>query len=280
MGYHITDNDVNQYRQHLREEGRTDRTIDKYLHDIRSFREWLQERDVTKERLVEWREYLEDQGYAAVSINAKLSPLNGLFKFLDQPDLHIKFLHIQRKVFRDSARDLTKAEYRKLLKTAYKLGKKRTALVMETICGTGIRVSELQYITVEAVRQGYSAVSLKGKIRFIIIPQKLSEKLLEYAQEKSIDSGEIFQTRTGKILSRRQIWSDMKYVSIVAGVEPSKVFPHNLRHLFATEFYRECKDIVKLADVLGHSSIDTTRIYLISTGIEHAKYIEKLGLIT
>ena len=156
----------------------------------------------------------------------------------------------------------------------------RLALLMETICGTGIRVSEVRYVTVEAALAGRAEIALKGKIRTIMLPGKLCRKLLKYAKKRKIASGEIFLTRSGKSLSRRQIWAEMKAVCALAGVEPSKVFPHNLRHLFATTFYRACKDIVKLADMLGHSSVNTTRIYLITTGAEHARTLERLGLVS
>ena len=175
---------------------------------------------------------------------------------------------------------MNQSEYNRLLETAHQLGRERLALLMETICATGIRVSEVRYITVETARDGKAEIALKGKIRTILLPNKLSRKLLKYAKRQKIASGEIFLTRSGKALSRRQIWAEMKRLCRHAGVEPSKVFPHNLRHLFATAFYRACKDIAHLADLLGHSSVETTRIYLISSGTEHARQIERLGLVT
>ena len=175
---------------------------------------------------------------------------------------------------------MTQVEYRRLVETAYGAGNERLALLMETICASGIRVSEVPYITVEAVRSGKAVIALKGKIRTILLPGKLCRKLLKYAGKQKIASGEIFLTKSGKSLSRRQIWAEMKRLCKSAGVEPSKVFPHNLRHLFATVFYRACKDIARLADVLGHSSIDTTRIYLVTSGAEHRRQLERLGLLT
>ena len=182
-------------------------------------------------------------------------------------------------MFRSTARDLTREDYTRLVETAQALGKDRLALLIETICATGIRVSEVRYITVEAARAGQTTISLKGKLRTILLPGKLCRKLLKYARKKKIASGEIFLTRSGRGLSRRQIWAEMKALCDRAGVERSKVFPHNLRHLFARTFYRACRDVAKLADVLGHSSIETTRIYLISTGAEHARQMAKLGLV-
>lgn len=192
----------------------------------------------------------------------------------------MKYLKIQRKMFRSPERELAKGEYLRLLETADALGKVRLRLLIETICATGIRVSEVKYITVETVQAGCTDIALKGKIRTILLPRKLCRKLQKYAKKQKITSGEIFLTRSGRGISRRQIWAEMKALCRKAGVPASKVFPHNLRHLFARTFYRACRDVAKLADVLGHSSIETTRIYLISTGIEHARQIERLGLIS
>lgn len=208
-----------------------------------------------------------------------LSALNSLLDFLGFGDCRVKFLKVQRRMFRDDSRDLTRSDYNALTAAAKAQNKTRLALLMEAICATGIRVNEVQYITVEAARAGRAEVALKGKIRTILIPSKLCRKLLKYAKKQKIASGEIFLTKSGKGLSRRQIWAEMKRLCAAAGVEPSKVFPHNLRHLFATAFYRACKDIAKLADVLGHSSIETTRIYLVTSGTEHRKQLDRLGLI-
>ena len=208
-----------------------------------------------------------------------MSALNKFFVFMRWLECRIKYLKIQKKLFRGTEKELTKGEYVRLLETADALRKNRLALLIETICATGIRVSEVRYITVEAVRAGYADVALKGKIRTILLPAKLCRKLQKYARKQKIASGEIFLTRNGKGVSRRQIWAEMKALCKKAGVAASKVFPHNLRHLFARTFYRACRDVAKLADVLGHSSIETTRIYLISTGKEHTRQLERLGLI-
>lgn len=264
----------------LRADERAPGTLEKYLRDLRAFLVWLDGRPVTKELVHQWKEELQARGYAPVTINSMLSALNGLFGFLGWEECRVKFLKVQRRLFREERRDLNRSEYNRLLETAYQLGRERLALLMETICSTGIRVSEVRYITVEAVRNSKAEVALKGKIRTILLPNKLCRKLLKYAKRQKIASGEIFLTRSGKVLSRRQIWAEMKRLCRHAGVEASKVFPHNLRHLFATAFYRACKDIAHLADLLGHSSVETTRIYLISSGTEHVRQIERLGLVT
>ena len=214
-----------------------------------------------------------------MTVNAMLAALNGFFRFLGRTDCRVKFLKIQRRLFREAGRELTRPEYERLHAAAQSRGQERLALLMETICATGIRVSEVKYITVEAARRGRADISLKGKIRTILVPNKLCRKLLKYAKAQKTASGEIFLTRSGKGLSRKQIWAEMKAICAAARVAPSKVFPHNLRHLFARTFYRVCRDVAKLADLLGHSSIETTRIYLISAGAEHARALERLGLV-
>ena len=268
------------FRQWLLEEEREPATIEKYLREVRAFAAWLGGAPVTKEGATAWKACLTASGFQSGTVNGKLSALNKFFAFLGWPDCRVKYLKIQRRVFRSSERELSREEYARLLETARVLGRERLALLIETICATGIRVSELKYITAESVRNGRTEISLKGKIRTILIPGKLCRKLLKYARKRKIASGEIFLTRSGKSLSRRQIWAEMKALCARAGVERTKVFPHNLRHLFARTFYRACRDVVKLADVLGHSSIETTRIYLISTGAEHARQLERLGLVS
>ncbi len=192
----------------------------------------------------------------------------------------MKFLKVQRRLFRDARRELNRAEYARLLDTAQRQGQERLALLMETICATGIRVSELRYITLEAVRLGRAEIALKGKIRTILLPGKLCRKLRKYARAEKIASGELFLTRSGTPIHRRQVWAEMKRLCAKAGVEPGKVFPHNLRHLFATAFYQHCKDLARLADVLGHSSIETTRLYLLTTGQEHQRALDRLGIVS
>ncbi len=277
--HNVTDEEIRGFCQHLRSKEREPGTIEKYRRDVRAFATWLQGREASKERVVEWKEHLRRSGYAPVTINSMLTAVNRFFRFLGWDELRVRSLRIQRRMFRNREKELTREEYTRLVETARGLGRERLALLMETICATGIRVSEVKYITVEAVQAGRAEVSLKGKIRTILIPNKLCRKLWKYARKQKTASGEIFLTRSGKGLSRRQIWAEMKAVCSEAKVPPSKVFPHNLRHLFARCFYRACRDVVQLADVLGHSSVETTRIYLISSGAEHARRMERLGLI-
>lgn len=268
------------YRQYLCMEERSQGTIDKYMRDIQSFYRWLLDKPVTKEVVTGWKGYLQETGYAATTVNSMLAALNGLFRFLNWEDCRVRFLKIQRQMFRSATRELTQAEYKKLLAAAQGHRQHRLAMLMETICSTGIRVSEVKYITVEAAQKGRADINLKGKIRTILLPEKLCRKLLKYAEKNKTVSGEIFLTGNGKSLSRRQIWGELKRLCKWAGVAASKVFPHNLRHLFATTYYRSCKDIARLADMLGHSSIETTRIYLVTSGSEQRKYLNSLGLIS
>lgn len=275
----IMPDDFHRFTLWLQEEERSPGTIENYLRHIRAFYIWMGKEEVTKERTVIWKEHLIRQGYCPATINAMIVSLNRFLGFLGWQDCKVKTLRIQRKMFREDRRELSRLEYERLIETARDLGRERLVLLMETICSTGIRVSEIKYITVEALRAGKAEITLKGKIRTILLPGKLAKKLLKYAKKQKTVSGEIFLTRNGTGLSRKQIWAEMKSICAKAGVAASKVFPHNLRHLFARLFYRICRDIVRLADVLGHSSINTTRIYLVSSGTEHARLLEKLGLV-
>lgn len=277
---YLSEEKIAAYRAYLYAEERSTGTVEKYIRDLTAFMGWLNGRAVTKERNTGWKEYLLSHNYAPATINSMLAALNGLYRFLGWEECRVKFLKIQRRLFRDTKRELTRAEYDRLLTAARTHGQERLALLMETICATGIRVSEVKYITVEAAKRGLTEIFLKGKIRTILLPRKLARKLLQYAGKNKTASGEIFLTGSGKSLSRRQIWAEMKGLCKRARVEPSKVFPHNLRHLFATAFYQVCKDIVRLADVLGHSSIETTRIYLLTSGTEHVRQLEKLGFVS
>lgn len=279
MSKHITLNLLNQFTKYLKNEERESSTIAKYLHDVQAFANLLQEREISKENLTAYKEYLIRKQYNPKTVNGILSAINKFLVFSGLADLKVKYLRIQRQLFRNSNRELTQAEYMKLLNKAQELGKERLSLLMQTICATGIRVSELKYITIEAVKKGRAEISLKGKIRTILLTGKLCKKLLKYAKRQKISSGEIFLTRSGRGLGRKQIWAEMKALCKKVGVAAGKVFPHNLRHLFARTFYKVCKDVAKLADVLGHSSIETTRIYLISTGAEHLQTLNKLNLI-
>ena len=268
------------YDRWLRQEERADATREKYLRSVRVFAAWLGGAAVTKDVVTEWKSQLVKRHQAPASINTALAALNGLFRFLGWEDCRAKFLKVQRRIFRAPERELTRAEYDRLLAAAQSSGDTRLALLMESLCATGIRVSEVQFLTVEAAQCGHAEIALKGKIRTILLPAKLCRKLLKYARKQKIAHGEIFLTTGGKGMDRRQIWSAMKRLCRKAGVAPSKVFPHNLRHLFATAYYRVYHDIVKLADMLGHSSIETTRIYLVESGAEHQRQLDRLGLIT
>ena len=271
---------LHRYRDHLIQEERAPATVEKYLRDAGAFAAWLEGRPVSRELVHAWKEALIAQGRAPATVNAKLAAVNGLLALLGAGRCQARYLKLQRRAFRDSARELTRGEYQRLVDAARRGGQTRLELLLETICATGIRVSELRYITVEAAGRGRAEVSLKGKVRVVLLPGKLCRKLLKYAQKHKIASGEVFLTRGGGSLSRKQIWREMKGLCARAGVEPTKVFPHNLRHLFATAFYQATRDIVRLADVLGHSSIDTTRIYLAATGEEHVRQLERLRLIS
>ena len=276
----LTQQQIRAYAHYLQMEEKSGAPMEKYLRDIQAFACWLDGRDISKELTSEWKSHLVSQDYAPTTVNAMLSALNSLLEFLDLRECRVKFLKIQRRLFRDADRELTKDDYQRLLNTAHKLGRERLELLVETIGATGIRVSEVAYITVEAVQQGKAEIALKGKIRTILLSGKLCRKLLKYAKTQKNASGAIFRTKSGKELGRRQIWAELKGLCKHAGVESGKVFPHNLRHLFATVFYRTCRDIAKLADLLGHSSIETTRIYLVTSGTEHQREIDRLGLVS
>ena len=270
---------LQEFAAYLKSEERCAGTVEKYLRDVSGFVVWLAERDLTKEQTTLWKEYLLET-HKPVTVNSMLSALNGFLRFIGREDCRVRFLRIQRRLFRDMSREMTRQDYNRLLETARQSGRKRLALLMETICATGIRVSELRFITVEALRRGRAEVALKGKIRTILLPHKLCRKLLNYAKKQKTISGEVFLAGNGMSISRKRVWAEMKALCREAGVAPTKVFPHNLRHLFARVFYHACRDIVQLADVLGHSSVETTRIYLISTGDEHARQIERLRLVS
>ena len=275
----ITEETLAAFARQLGEEERSPATLEKYLREVRQFAAFLGGREVTRELAAAWREELSARQSPA-TVNGKLTALDRLLAFLGWEDCRVKHLRVQRQLFRDSARELSREEYARLVETARRLGRGRLSLLMETICATGIRVSEVRYITAEAVREGRTEIALKGKIRTTLLRGRLRGTREKYARQKKSTSGELFLTRSGRPMSRKQIWAEMKGVCRAAGVAPSKVFPHNLRHLFARCFYRVSRDVAKLADVLGHSSIETTRIYLISTGAEHARTLDQLRLIS
>ena len=273
----ITQSQIQLFHQHLIREEKSSATVEKYLRDVRAFAVYVGNEIVTKEVVMAWKNDLQAKEYAVRSINSMLASLNSLLDFLGWADCKVKSLKQQKQVYCAEEKELTKAEYMNLLAAAK--NRPQLRLVMETICGTGIRVSELRFFTVESAQRGEVVVNCKGKCRTILIPGKLRKLLLDYAKKEKIRSGVIFITRNGKPLNRSCIWAQMKALCVEAGVNPTKVFPHNLRKLFARTFYGIEKDIAKLADILGHSSIDTTRIYIMTTGTEHRRKIERLGLV-
>ena len=277
-GHFLTNKEIEKFRNYLREEEKSENTMEKYIRDVTAFSAFC-DGTITKDTVIAYKQNLIDSGYAVRSINSMLASINSLFSFLGWYELRVKSLKVQQQVFCPEEKEMTKAEYERLCRTAERKQNERLCLILQTICGTGIRVSELQFITVEAVRKGEATVSLKGKTRSIFIVRDLQKKLLRYISEQHIMTGAIFITRTGKPMSRTNIWREMKSLCIEAEVNPEKVFPHNLRHLFARVFYGIEKDIAKLADILGHSSINTTRIYIISTGTEHRQRMERMRLI-
>ena len=273
----ISIQDIQKYEAYLQQEEKSRATQEKYLRDVRAFCAYIGNEDVTKERVLSWKKTLVERGYAVRSINSMLASINSLLGFLGRSECRVKNVRMQQQTYCTEDKELTKEEYLRLLEASRK--NEQLNLVIQTICGTGIRVSELSCFTVEAVRRGEVIVNCKNKTRVILIPGKLKHILIKYARRHGITAGTIFVTRTGKPLNRSSIWAAMKKLCAAAGVKPSKVFPHNLRKLFARTFYSIEKDIAKLADILGHSSINTTRIYIMSTGSEHRRRIERLGLV-
>lgn len=273
----IGSGDMTGFSNWLREQEKSTATVEKYLRDVRAFSIYASGREVTKELVMGYKKQLLEKNYGVRSINSMLSSIHSFLIYRGWQDCRVKFLKVQKQAYCAEEKELTKEEYRRLLKAAE--GNAQLHLVMQTICATGIRVSELQYFTVEAVNRGKIVVHCKGKTRVILIPGKLRKGLLDYIRKQKIRSGIIFLTKHNRPLDRKTIWAQMKNLCKAAGVNPSKVFPHNLRKLFARTFYAMEKDIAKLADILGHSSIDTTRIYIMTTCDEHRRKIERLGLV-
>ena len=274
----ITGKKKKKFEEHLIHEEKSKATVDKYVHDVTAFAAWLGSAVLNKMKVLEYKEYLLDT-YAPASVNSVLSSLNGFFDFCEAGAFKVKNLKIQRRIFLRKEKELTKAEYERLLCAAKAGGNRKLYLLMQTICSTGIRVSELRFISIEALRSGQATINLKGKMRVIMLPQELCKMLKKYAQTQKIRSGSIFVTKNGRPLDRSNIWKCMKALCKTAGVDPEKVFPHNLRHLFARTYYNLRKDIVRLADILGHSSVNTTRIYTMDSGEICRKQIQRLGLL-
>lgn len=272
----ITDKGIDNFKLYLYEEEKSDNTIEKYIRDIRFFKKWLGGRSIDKSAILEYKKEL-CQNYAPQSVNSILSSLNALFAYMNWYELKVKTLKIQRQIFSSKEKELTKAEYERLLKAAGK--NKRLYYIMQTVCASGIRISELKFISAEAVKNQRAIVRSKGKSRQVILPRDLCRLLMEYIKKNKIKSGPIFVSKNGQPLNRTNIWKEMKQLCETAKVSKTKVFPHNLRHLFARTFYSQQKDIARLADLLGHSSINTTRIYTIESGEIHRKQIQKMGLV-
>lgn len=261
---------------YLREEEKERLTREKYIRDVGKFLTWLGGRTISKEEVLAYKAELS-RTYAAASVNSMLSSLNRFLRFSGLGECCVKTLKCQREVFSSEEKELTREEYSRLLRSAS--GDRRLWLLMQAICATGIRVSEHRFITVEALQQGSATVQCKGKRRRVLIPRKLCRELLQYCRQQGIKSGSVFLNSLGKPLDRSRIWAMMKKLCTAAKVKPQKVFPHNLRHLFARLYYSMEKDIVRLADILGHSNINTTRIYTRESSEKHRRQIEKMPLL-
>ncbi len=275
----LTQNVIDDFAAWLREEEKSNVTIEKYIRDVSAFYRFVEQVQVDKDKVIEYKNKLIVEKYAVRSINSMLASLNSLFTFLGWSECKVKSIKQQRQIYCSEEKELTKKEYIRLINTAKQKGNLRLNLLIQTIFATGIRVSELQFITVESVKRGEAIVDCKGKTRTVFIVRDLQRKLLNYATKMKILKGTIFITRSGKPMSRTNIWREMKNICEEANVNPQKVFPHNLRHLFARIFYSVEKDIAKLADILGHSSINTTRIYIVTSGNEHRQLMERMMLI-
>lgn len=274
----LTQREIERYVAYLQERECADSTVSKYKHDLHALLKWLGGESLTKTKIIDWKEHLVVV-YAAASVNSMLAAANGFFQFMDWRELIVKPLKIQRTLFCDEDRELTKEEYVRLVKTARQDGNERLALILQTICSTGIRISELKFITAEAVRTGHAKANSKGKMRTVFLPERLCGLLRKYLQKEDRRTGPVFVTRTGRPLDRSNIWRDMKKLCENADIDPDKVFPHNLRHLFARTYYSLEKDLSRLADILGHTNITTTRIYTVESGKIHAHQVGRMGLV-
>ncbi len=274
----VTPKTLCDFKNYLISEEKSAATVEKYMRDAGAFVLFADGSEPTKETVMAYKKLLID-GYSARSVNSMLAGINKFLSFINKSEIKVKTVRLQKSAFCSEEKEMTKTEYMRLCRAAEKKKNMRLSLILQAVCGTGIRVSELKYITVEAARRGEATVNCKGKTRTIFIVKALRKKLLSYAASNGIKSGALFVTRSGKPVDRTNIWREMKSICAEANVLPQKVFPHNLRRLFARTFYFIEKDIVKLADILGHSSVNTTRIYIISTGTEHRRRMEKMHLI-
>ena len=269
---------LERYERFLRSEEKSEATVEKYMRDVRGFVSFVCVGEVSKQSVIDYKQMLGEK-HAVAGANSIIAAMNSFLRFCGWGDLCVRQFRVQREAYCPSQKELTRAEYLRLVETARKKKNRRLDLILQTVCGTGIRISELRYITVEAAKEGEAVVSCKGKNRRIFIVPMLRERLLRYAREQGIETGEVFVTRSGRAVNRTNVWREMKMLCREAAVDPRKVFPHNLRHLFARTFYGIEKDIAKLADILGHSSINTTRIYIATTGEEHRRRMENMRLI-
>lgn len=274
----ITQGMIKNYQNYLINEEKASATVEKYVRDVTAFMIWANNRTLEKQLVLAYKDFLM-RNYAGASVNSIISSLNSFFSYMEWYFLRVKTIKIQRQIFANKEKELTKSEYMRLLYAARSKGNRRLMLVMQTICSAGIRVSELRYITVDAVKSHTAIIRCKGKMRQVFLPAKLCSALSKYIAHENINSGAVFITKSGKSIDRSNIWSDMKALCEMAGVAKEKVFPHNLRHLFARTYYSVQKDIVRLADILGHSSVNTTRIYTMETGEIHRQQIQRLGLL-
>ena len=274
----LTSAQILKFKNYLIEEEKSKATLEKYVRDVAAFYAWLGAKELDKSCVLSYKAYLCEK-YATASVNSMLSSINSFFTYLEWYELRVKTIKVQKQIFTSNEKELTKNEYERLLTAAKSKSNQRLYLLMQTICSTGIRVSELRFITVEAINRGRAEINCKGKRRCAFLPTELCKILKEYVKEQKIKSGAVFVSKNGNPLDRSNIWSDMKKLCKEAGVSEKKVFPHNLRHLFARTYYTLQKDIVRLADILGHSSVNTTRIYTMETGEIHRKQIHRLGLL-
>ncbi len=274
----ITNELITNFKEYLIDEEKSVATLDKYIRDIIVFMNWSNDRELGKSLVLEYKQEIIEK-YAPTSVNSIISSLNSFFVYNEWYDLKVKSIKIQKQIFANKDKELTKAEYERLLKAAKSKNNQRLYYLMQTICSSGLRVSELKYVTTDAIRCGQATINCKGKMRIVILPKQLCKMLKEYIKENNIKSGSVFVSKNGKPLDRSNIWSDMKKLCESAGVSKDKVFPHNLRHLFARTYYTLQKDVVRLADILGHSNVNTTRIYTMESGIVHRQQLQQLGLL-
>ena len=274
----VTQESVSKYCEWLYGCEKSSGTIKQYRYYLMLFMQYMNGKSVEKRDVIMWKGRLRER-MAPVTVNSALAAVNGFFSYNAWQDCRTKFLKVSCRVFCPENREIDRDEYERLVKTAYKKGDERMAMLLQTICATGIRVSEVPYITLEAVKAGKAEVECKGRIRTVFLTSRLCYMLLDYAKKSHIDSGMIFVTRSGKALDRSNIWRNMKKLCEGADVLWDKVFPHNFRHLFARLYYEQEKNLVRLADILGHSNINTTRIYTMESGRNHMRQLEKLEVL-